>query len=93
MSPSVNFRTGSNLINSTIILSCGLYLNIFNVKYLIQVSTKTITCILYDPSYFGKIINILHILKGGCKLLTSTIYNQTSIYSYLVCDGKVLLKF
>ncbi len=26
--------------NSTIIFSCGLYVNIFYVKYLIQVSTK-----------------------------------------------------
>ncbi len=37
------------------------YVNIFYVKYLIQVSTF----IFYDPSYFGKIINnILQILKG-----------------------------
>ncbi len=28
------------LLNSTIIFSCGLYVNIFYVKYLIQVSTK-----------------------------------------------------
>ncbi len=28
---------------------------------------------LYDPSYLGKIIDILQILKGGCKLLTSTV--------------------
>ncbi len=27
--------------------------------------------------YFGKIINILPILKGGCKLLTSTVYINT----------------
>ncbi len=30
-------------------------------------------CILYDPSYFCKIINILQILKGVCKVLTSTV--------------------
>ncbi len=34
---------------------------------------KKITCILYDPSYFGKMNNILQILKGRCKLLTSTV--------------------
>ncbi len=26
------------------------------------------------PRIFGKIINILQILKGGCKLLTSTVH-------------------
>ncbi len=64
----VNFWTGSN---SALIFSCGLYVNIFYVKYLIQVSNKlTITWILYDPSCFAKIINILQIL------LTSTVYMQ-----------------
>ncbi len=28
---------------------------------------------LFDPSYFGKIINILQILQGVCKPLTSTV--------------------
>ncbi len=32
------------------------YVHVFYVKYIIQVSTKyKITCVLYDPSYFGKI--------------------------------------
>ncbi len=31
---------GVIFINSTIIFSCGLHVNIFYVKYLIQVSTK-----------------------------------------------------
>ncbi len=49
-----------NLLNKVIfiistIFSCGLHVNIFYVKYLIQVSTKyTIACILYDPSYLVK---------------------------------------
>ncbi len=42
-------------INVTIIFSCGININVFYVKYLIQVSTKLkMTCIFYD------IINILH---------------------------------
>ncbi len=37
-------------------------------------------CILYDP--LGKIINILQILQGVCKVFTSTVY----IYMYIcVC--------
>ncbi len=64
------FFSKVNFINSIIIVSCGLYVNIFYVKYFIQVSTKyIITCILCDPSYFGKIINTLQILQGVCKLL------------------------
>ncbi len=55
-------------------LSLFIYVYIFYMKYLIQVSTKTITCILYDPFYFSKIINILQILQGVCKLLTLTVY-------------------
>ncbi len=35
-----HFLNGVIFINSTIILSCGLYVNIFYVKYIIQVSTK-----------------------------------------------------
>ncbi len=38
-----------------------------------DVLNKKITCILYDLSYFGKIINILQILQGVCKLLTSIV--------------------
>ncbi len=45
--------------NFSYFLSCGLYVNIFYVKYLTQDSTKLkITCILYDLSYFVKIIHI-----------------------------------
>ncbi len=40
------------------------------MKYLVEVII--IIYFLYDSSYFGKIINILQILQGGCKLLTST---------------------
>ncbi len=73
-----------HFINSPLIFSCGLYVNIFYVKYLIQVSTKlTITCILYDPSYFGKIINIFQILQGVCKLLTSTVFKYKYIVLYI----------
>ncbi len=31
---------GVIFINSTIMFSCGLHVNIFNVKYIIQASTK-----------------------------------------------------
>ncbi len=40
-SSGVNFLMGSHFINSNLIFSCGLLnVNIFYVKYLIQVSTK-----------------------------------------------------
>ncbi len=38
---------------------------------------------MYDPSYFGKIINILQILKGVCKVLTSTVCMYIYIYIYI----------
>ncbi len=37
---------------------------------------------MYDHSYFGKIINILQILKGVCKVLTSTVYIYIYIYTH-----------
>ncbi len=37
---------------------------------------------MYDPSYLGKIINILQILKGGCKLLTSTAYINVNLQTH-----------
>ncbi len=79
-----------------------LHVNIFYVKYLIQVSSKkTITCILYDPSYFGKIINILQILKRVCKLLIQlcvcvcvcvwghvyVVYEDTNLYNVMGMTG------
>ncbi len=45
----------------------------------IQVSTKTITWILYDPSYFDKIINMLLILQGMFKLLILTVYYTVNV--------------
>ncbi len=47
---------------------------------------------LYDPSYFGKIINILQILKGGCKLLTSTVFKQRGAVRENNCVGLKLAK-
>ncbi len=38
---------------------------------------------LYDPSYFGKIITNLQILKGGCKLLTSAVYIISESASFM----------
>ncbi len=60
------------------IFSCGLYVKIFMWSN-IQVSTKTITWILYDPSYFDKIINMLLILQGMFKLLILTVYYTVNI--------------
>ncbi len=68
-------------INSTIIFSCGLYVKKKYVKYIIQVSTKwTLRCILYDSSYFGQIINILQILKGGVNFWPQLYILYISIY-------------
>ncbi len=32
------------------------------------------TCNFHDPSYFVSIINILHILQGVCKLMSTTVF-------------------
>ncbi len=72
---------GVIFMNSAIILSCGLHIHIFYVKYIVQGSTKwknnTFCRFLYDLSYFGKIIYIL------CVSLYTYIYIYIYIYIYL----------
>ncbi len=75
MSPSValSVKRWIIFIHSTVIFSCGLYVaSLCSISYSGQHKINNYHAISYDP-YFGKIINILHILKGGCKLLTSTV--------------------
>ncbi len=44
---------------------------------------------MYDPSYFGKIINILQILKGVCKVLTSTVYIYIHTHTHFKNYGNI----
>ncbi len=71
-------------------------MDIFYVKYLIHVSTKyTITCILYDPSYFGKIINILQILYVNFWLqlyLVFTVFKNPTLITQITTYHHFFLK-
>ncbi len=54
------------------------------------VLNKKITCNFHDPSYFVKMINIFHILKGICKLMSTKVaINLAFVYSYIACTKQV----
>ncbi len=53
---------------------CEIYIFIsFLYNFVWSVLNKKIACIFYDPSYFGKIINILQILQVVCKMLATAV--------------------
>ncbi len=67
------------LIIAAILLSCGINVNIFYIKYLTQDSTKKKkkTCILYDLSY---LVKITHIFGKGYTNFRAALYLYICMY-------------